>query len=164
MRAQITTQIEFQKGITMQDKINIIEKKNKLIEMTTVFCAAHLDEEYKHLCERFIEKMSRKRNVPFLSGRLEIWASAVVYALGSINFLFDRSSKPYLTADDICNHFGTSKSTTQQKAKFIRDTFKLDYWNNEFSTQRMQDSNPFSNFIMVNGFIVNKKSLSDEIQ
>jgi hypothetical protein len=35
--------------------------------------------------------MSRKRNVPFLSGRMEIWTAAVIHALGSINFLFDTS-------------------------------------------------------------------------
>jgi hypothetical protein len=37
--------------------------------------------------------MSRKRNVPFLYGRMEIWAAAIIHALGSINFLFDTSKK-----------------------------------------------------------------------
>jgi hypothetical protein len=30
---------------------------------------------------------------PFLSGRMEIWAAAIIHALGSINFLFDPSKK-----------------------------------------------------------------------
>jgi Domain of unknown function (DUF6398) len=79
-----------------------------------------LDGDYKQLCEKLIRKMSRKRTVPFLSGRMEIWAAAVVYALGSINFLFDKSFEPYATAEDICSYFGTSKSTTSQKSKVIR--------------------------------------------
>ncbi|NOR78038.1 MAG: hypothetical protein GQ523_06390 [Methanophagales archaeon] len=45
------------------------------------------------LCEKLIRKMSRKRNVPFLSGRMEIWAVAIIHALGSINFLFDTSKE-----------------------------------------------------------------------
>ena len=50
-------------------------------------------KDYKQLCEKLIRKISRKRNVPFLSGRIEIWAAAIIHALGSINFLFDTSKK-----------------------------------------------------------------------
>ena len=108
--------------------------------------------------------MSRKRTVPFLSGRMEIWAAAVVYALGSINFLFDKSFEPYATADDICNFFATSKSTTAQKSKVIRAMFKMGYYDPEFSTKHMQDNSPFSNLAMINGLIVDKRHLAPEIQ
>ena len=64
----------------MKDKTLVEEKMQKLIEMTARFCDEHLDEEYKQLCEKLIRKMSRKRNVPFLSGRIEIWAAAIIYA------------------------------------------------------------------------------------
>jgi len=148
----------------MKDKVLIEEKMQKLIEMTTGFCDEYLDEDYKQLCEKLIRKMSRKRNVPFLSGRIEIWAAAIVYALGSINFLFDQSFEPYASGDDICNYFGTSKSTTSQKAKVIRDMFKLGYWDREFSTSHMMQSSPFPNLVMVNGLIVDKRSLPPEIQ
>lgn len=135
----------------------------KLIEMTTRFCDEYLDEEYKQLCEKLIRKMSRKQNVPFLSGRIEICATAIVYALGSINFLFDHSFEPYASGDDIGNYFNTSKSTTSQKAKVIRDMFKLGYWDREFSTSHMMQSSPFSNLVMVNGLIVDERSLPPEI-
>lgn len=148
----------------MNDKVIITEKTQRLIEMTTGFCDEYLDEDYKQLCEKLIRKMSRKRNVPFLSGRIEIWAAAIVYAIGSINFLFDKSFEPYASGEDICNYFGTSKSTASQKAKVIRDMFKLGYWDKEFSTSRMTESSPFSNLVMVNGLIVDKRSLLPEIQ
>lgn len=127
----------------MRDKVLVEEKMQKLIEMTARFCAEYLDDDYKQLCEKLIRKMSRKRNVPFLSGRIEIWAAAVVYAIGSINFLFDRNFEPYASGEDICNYFGTSKSTTSQKSKVIRDMFKLGYYDKEFSTSHMMQSNPF---------------------
>jgi hypothetical protein len=126
----------------MRDKSAIEEKKKMLIEMTAKFCDDRLDEDYKQLCERLIEKMSRKRNVPFLSGKIEIWAAAVVYALGQINFLFDKSFEPYAGADEICDYFGTKKSTTSQKAKIISDMFKMYYWDDEFSTTRMIEKRP----------------------
>ena len=148
----------------MKKKVLIEEKMDKLIEMTTGFCETYLDTDYKQLCEKLIQKMSRKRNIPFLSGRVEIWAAAIVYAIGSINFLFDKSFKPYATAEDICRYFGTTKSSTLQKAKVIRDMFGLNYWDKEFSTTHMKETNPFSNMVMVNGLIVPKKFLSPEIQ
>jgi hypothetical protein len=92
-----------------QDKPTVQAYTEKLIQMTSGFCEKYLDEEYKELCEKLIRKMSRKRVVPFLSGKIEIWAAGVVYALGGINFLFDKNSKPHATPDDICNYFGTSK-------------------------------------------------------
>ena len=55
----------------------------------------------KQLCEKLIRKMSRKRNVPFLSGRMEIWAAAVIHALGSINFLFDTSKKMAAKSENV---------------------------------------------------------------
>ena len=75
----------------MVDKELTTLKSEKLIEMTSGFCQECLDEEYQELCEKLIRKMARKRNVPFLSGRIDIWAAAIVYAIGSINFLFDQS-------------------------------------------------------------------------
>lgn len=148
----------------MRDKVFIEKEMQKLIEMTAGFCNAYLDEDYKQLCEKLIRKMSWKRNVPFLSGRMEIWAAAIIHAIGSINFLFDPGFEPYVSADEISNYFGTSKSTVSQKAKAIRDMFKMRYWDEEFSTTHMKDSNPFSDLVMVNGLIVPIQVLPPEIR
>lgn len=130
------------------------EKTQILIEMTASFSNEYLDEDYKELCEKLIRKMSRKRKVPFLSGKIEIWAAAIIHALGSINFLFDNNFEPYASTDDICNFFGTSKSTTSQKAKIIRDMFKMNYYGDEFSTTYMDKNNPFLEMAMINELIV----------
>ena len=138
----------------MRDKALINEKAHQLINLTIEFCEQHLDEEYEQLCEKLIRKMSRKRNVPYLSGKIEIWAAGIIYALGQINFLFDRSSQPYSTPDEICGFFKTRKSTSSQKAKSIRDMFKMTYWDEEFSTARNRENDPFSKLMMINGLIV----------
>lgn len=122
--------------------------------MTAAFCRQHADGEYQRLCRKLIEKMARKRVVPFLSGRVEIWAAAIVYALGSINFLFDKSFLPYATPDTICDCFQVSKRTVAQKAKLIRDMFKLEYFDPEFSTEHMAKNNSLARLRMVNGFLV----------
>ena len=138
----------------MIDKLEIRELKHQLVSLTGGFCNAHINEEYIHLCEKLIGKMARKRNVPFANGRIQIWAAAVIHAIGTINFLFDKKSKPYASLDDICDYFEVSKSTTSQKSKFIRDMFRLSHWDPEFSTQKMLKDNPYSNLAMISGFLV----------
>ena len=134
------------------------------MELTGSFCTQNLDEDYAHLCEKLILKLGRKRDIPFKIGKIEIWAAAVVYAIGSINFLFDKSFEPYITATEISDYFGTKNSTVSAKAKQIKDLFKMGYYDSEFSTQKMTESNPYNSFVMVDGFVVHISSLPEELQ
>jgi hypothetical protein len=106
--------------------------------------------------------LGRKRNVPFETGQAQIWAVAVIHALGTINFLFDKSAELYVSIDEINDFFGTKKSTTGNKSKEIRDLLKLSYWDREFSTGRMANNNPLANLVMVDGFIVPINTLPEE--
>jgi hypothetical protein len=145
-------------------KQEIKQREKKLQELVATFCTEKIDADYAHLCEKLIKKLGRKRTVPFQRGSLEIWAAAVVYAVGSINFLFDKSFEPYMTSEQISEYFGTKNSTVSSKAKLIKDMFDMWHFSPEFSTQRMAESNPFSQMVMVDGFIVPIQSLSDELQ
>ena len=113
------------------DKQAIKTAKDELIKLTQSFCKQYLDNEYEVLSKKMIDKLSRKRQVPYLSGRREIWAGAIINAIGTINFLFDPTIKPHVTTSQIAEYFGTSTSTLGQKGKLIRDMFKLDHWNPE---------------------------------
>ncbi len=140
------------------------QRKADLITMLSAYCDKRLNNEYKELCIKIAIKMSRKRRIPFLKGKMEIWAAAIIYAIGQINFLFDQSFEPYNTPDDICNYFHTSKSTTSQKAKTIRDTFALGYFDQEFSTKKIIDSDPMRSMIIMNGIIVPKEFMDNDNQ
>jgi hypothetical protein len=74
----------------------------------------------------------------------------VVWALGQINFLSDRSTEPYVAHDDLAAAFGLSKSTLGQKAKQIRDTLKITWAAPEFLRAERIDDNPMIWFIEVN--------------
>jgi hypothetical protein len=141
------------------DKKLLKEKETKIIELVKGFCDNDLNQEYFELSVKLIQKLGRKRNPPFETGKLEIWAAAVIHALGTINFLFDKASKPYSTVDILNNYFGTNKSTTTGKSKEIRDTLKLTMFDSAFSTSSAKERNPFNNLMMVNGFIVSTKYL-----
>ena len=120
-------------------------REDEIAQMVTTFCRERLDEEYEQLCEKMVRKLGRKRTKPLLTGRTEIWAAAVVYTVGTMNFLFDKSFEPYVSSADINDYFGTSSSTVAQKARTIRQLLKLSqYWDKDFSTSRMQANNPMN--------------------
>jgi len=146
------------------DKQNLQDRQQKILDLVREFCAKKLDTEYFELSERLIQKLGRKRNPTLATGQPQVWAAAIIHALGTINFLFDKSFEPYVSTDDINTFFGTSKSTTGNKSKQIRDLLKLDRWDNEFSTKKMQDSNPYANLVMVDGLIVPVNTLPEEYQ
>lgn len=138
--------------VEMENASLVKEKKRQLIKMTAEFCDEHLDEECKQLAEKLIVKLARKRNIPFLHGRMEIWAAAIIQLLATVNFLFNKESK--VSPLTLCEYFGTSKSTVWQKAALIREILKIAYYDQEFSTNRMKQQNPFANMVMVNGYMV----------
>lgn len=129
-------------------------KQQQIIELISSFCDDVLDDEYKRLSIALVEKMGRKHDVPFKRGKLEIWASAVIYALGQINFLFDKDFEPYATPDEICEYFGTKKSTVSDKARKIRDMFNMAPFDREFSTSYVSGEAPQMKIDGKSGLIV----------
>ena len=139
-------------------------KEEQLIALVSNFCQEKLNEEYKQLCTELIKKLGRKRTVPFMTGRLEIWAASVIHTVGMINFLFIKSSKPYISPNDISEYFDTKASTVTGKSKQIRDLLKLHPFSNEFSTAHMNERDPFNNIAFVNGMFVPISSLPEDLQ
>ena len=116
------------------------ERQEKLIEMVKGFSDEYLDEEYKKLNIRLVEKLGRKHDVPFKRGKLENWAGGIIYTIGQLNFLFDDSFHPYATPDDISSYFGVKKKTAANKARDIRKLLNLKLGDEEFSTELVLES------------------------
>ncbi len=146
------------------DKQKLQIRQQNILDLVRDFCSKKLDNEYFELSEKLVQKLGRKRNPPFASGQTKIWAVAVIHALGTYNFLFDKAFEPYVSVDELNEFFGTNKSTTGTKSKQIRDLLKLGMWDPEFSTRRMLESSPATNYVMVDGFIVSVESLPEQFQ
>ena len=112
-------------------------------------CRDHINDEYYHLGILLLEKLARKRPIPLLAGKTDAWAAGILTALGKINFLFDKSSLPYITREDLAGYCGVKQSTSSGKSKQIRDMFDMSYWDPRFSTQRMHDGNPYPKFYSI---------------
>ena len=137
---------------------------DEITRLTDAVCRDHLDEEYAQLCRQLAAALARKRPSPMARGKPEIWACAVVYALGAVNFLFDKTQTPYLRADELCSLFGVSQSTAANKARQIRDMFDMVQADPRWYRPSQMNDNPIAWRVMVNGFIVDVRMMPREIQ
>jgi hypothetical protein len=87
-----------------------------------------------------------------------------VYALGFVNFLFDKNQEPYLNATDLCEAFGVSKSTGYAKSKEIRDLLRMIQFDPNWCLPSRMDDNFLAWTINVDGFILDARTLPRDIQ
>jgi hypothetical protein len=132
--------------------------------LTDQFCQAKLNDEYAELCRQMTAKLARKRPSPLTNGRPQNWAAGIVHTVASVNFAFDKSQDPHITAPDISSFFGIGKSSPAAKSKVIRDLFDIYPLDPEWTLPSRIDSNPMVWFIVVDGFIVDARSMPLEIQ
>ncbi len=135
-----------------------------IIKLTDIFCQQSLNEEYAALCRSLAAALARKRSSPLLRGQLDAWACAIVYALGSVNFLFDRSQTPSMSAEELCTAFGISRSSGANKSKQIRDMLHLSQFDATwFLPSRIEESS-IAWLIEVDGYIMDARSLPRHLQ
>ena len=135
-----------------------------IVKLTDVFCQQYLNDDYAALSRSLAATLARKRPSPLVRGQLGTWACAIIYALGTINFLFDRSQTPHLSAEELCADFGVSKSSGANKAKLIRDMLSMSQFDATwFLPSRIEESS-IAWLIEVNGFIVDARSLPRDMQ
>jgi uncharacterized protein DUF6398 len=136
----------------------------EILAITDELCAACLDREYGELGRELVARLGRKRPSPLARGDVRIWAAGALYALGQINFLFDRSQQPHLTADQLAAHLGVVKTTMANKAAAIRKTLDLGYYEPGLTRQSLYDDHPLAWIVQVNGLLVDARTLPAEIQ
>jgi hypothetical protein len=132
-----------------------------LIDM---LCKEKLNDEYATLCKELAAALARKRPSPLNGGQAKTWACGVVYTIGSVNFLFDKSQNPHMRADELCAWFGVAASTGGNKAKQIRDMLRINQLDGKWMLPSRADQHPLAWMISINGFIVDVRSLPRFIQ
>ena len=135
-------------AVDIKKQIRIDEVQNLL----DVFCEKHLTPQLTVYVQKLWAKIGRKRNYVITGGRKEIWASAVVYVIARLNFLFDRDSSNYLTSDQICDFFGTKKSTVASRASEIEKACKIRMGHEDLCDQSISDS--LTHVKLKNGMVI----------
>jgi hypothetical protein len=132
--------------------------------LTNEFCEEHLNEEYAQLARQMTAALCRKRPSPLTRGKPDSWACGIIYALGFVNFLFDKSHEPYMSATELCEGFGVSKSTGANKSRDIRDMMNLSQFDPNWCLPSLMDENPLAWMIMVDDLVVDARSMPLSIQ
>jgi len=135
---------------------NLEQSKNQEVKsLYQSYCKEHLDNEYLKLCDKVNNDLLSVDADVFKRGKSNIWAAAMVWAVGSVNFLGDRSSEPYASLKDICDHFEANTSTVGQKAGMIREWLDMDYFNEEYVRSDSSLVKMLDSLVMTeDGFIV----------
>jgi hypothetical protein len=136
----------------------------QILVITDRVCVAHLDSEYGELCRVLVARLGRKRPSPLARGDVRIWAAGAIYTVARVNFLFDRSQDPHVTADELAAHIGVVKSTMANKAALIAKTLDLGMFEPDLTCVVILERHPMAWIVQVNGFMVDARTLPEELQ
>jgi hypothetical protein len=136
----------------------------EITSLTDAVCRRHLNDEYAEMSRKMAATLARKRPSPLAGGRAYVWACGIVYSVGFVNFIFDKSFPPYLSAEELCAAFGVAKSTGYNKSKEIRDLLDLMQFDPRWTLPSLMDANPMAWMISVNGLIVDVRRAPRPIQ
>jgi hypothetical protein len=136
----------------------------RITKLTDAVCHQHLNDEYATLARSLAAALARKRPSPIVRGKPEIWACGILYALGTVNFLFDKSQSQHMRADELCTAFGVSQSSGSNKAKLIRDIFKMYQMDPNWCLPSLVEKNPLVWMLQVNGLIVDVRHMPRAVQ
>ena len=153
--AAIPKNAAMSENATMPEKIDIPsnippkyrQKYADITERIIPFCEEYMDSDYSALCIHALQKLCRKKNEPMSSGKNNMWAAGIVYAIalncnliGNKGDLLLGRGKYKLKADDICGAFGVSKGGVAEKAKGIRKELAISQSKKEWLVPSMHDA------------------------
>lgn len=143
----------------MDEKEKKIKQLAEIKKLLTEFSTQYLTEELAGYVFTLFEKLGRKRTYPLTRGKTEVWASAIVYVIARLNFLFDTENPNYLKADTICDFFGTKKSTVSTKATEIEKACNIRMGEEGLCSSDISDS--LSLVQLTNGMVLTRKQAKE---
>ncbi len=136
----------------------------EILAITNQACTQHLDDEYAHVCRQLVGRLARKRPSPLTRGDTRIWAAGAICAVGQINFLFDRSQQPHMSADQLATRLGVVKTRMANKAALISKTLNLGVFEPDLTTTAMLEQHPLAWLVEIEGLIVDARMLPLDLQ
>jgi hypothetical protein len=140
------------------------EKFQAIVEITDSFSRENLNDEYAQLIRYAVAAICRKRPSPMATGKANTWACGVTHAIGSVNFVFDKSQTPHIKTGELYKKIGVSESTGQAKSKAVRDMLGMYQMDPNWSLPSRLQSNPMAWMLSVNGMLVDVRRMPREVQ
>jgi hypothetical protein len=141
------------------------DRAQQIIAITDTACREHLDEEYGLIARRLVARLARKRPSPIVRGDARIWAAGAIYAVGQVNFLFDRTQIPHMTAKQLAQALGVVQTTMANKAAIINRLLDIGIFEPGLSRVAMIEQHPMAWLVeLEGGFIVDARTLPPDVQ
>ena len=137
---------------------------DEISAISDAFCKEHLNDEYAEMARKLAATLARKRPSPLVNGQAKSWAAGIVYTVGQVNFLFDKSNPTYMRADELCKHMGVSQQTASGRAQKIREMLDIFQMHPDWTLPSRVDRNPMIWILKVNGYMVDIRSMPREVQ
>lgn len=136
-----------------------------VIAVTDDVCLKQLDAEYARLARRLVARLARKRPSPVTRGDARIWAAGVLYVLAQLNFLFDRSQSPHMSATELAAAIGVKQTTMANKAGMINRSLDIGMFEPELTRVAMLEQHPLAWIVeLSDGLLVDARTLPDDMQ
>ena len=139
----------------MDMKAKKLRRIQDVLTLLEEFSKQHLSPELSRFVFKLWEHIGKKRNYIITGGKKEAWASAVVYVIARLNFLFDKNNPNYLPPDTICGFFGSKKTTVAARASEIEKVCKIHMGQEGLCSPEISDSLTFVE--LPNGMVLTKK-------
>jgi hypothetical protein len=140
------------------------ERAQAIIDITDRACHEHIDDEYAEIARRLVARLARKRPSPLARGDARIWSAGVVYAAGQINFLFDPTQTPHLTAKELAERLEVVQTTMANKAGLINRTLDIGIFEPELTRLALLEQHPMAWIVEIDGLLVDARMLPTELQ
>jgi hypothetical protein len=127
-------------------------------------CREHLNDAYAELAQEMPAELCLREPSLLKRGRPESLACGIVYTLGKVNFLFDRSQTPHLSSGELCGLFGMSPATGSSKARLILDQLDSFQFDPRWCLPGMLETNLLAWIVEINGVPVDARWLPLEVQ
>ena len=141
------------------------DRAQQIFDVSDTACREHLDEEYGLITRRRVARLARKRPSPIVRGDARIWAAGAIYAVGQVNFLFDRTQTPHLTAKQLAAALGVVQTTMANKAGIINRALDIGIFEPGLSRVATLEQHPMAWLVEPGGgFIVDARTLPPNLQ
>lgn len=132
--------------------------------LTDEFCKLHFNDECAELARKITGALCRKRPSPMLAGKHNSWAAAIIHAMSSVNFLFDKANGFKVKSPDLAAHFGFAASTISNKSKEVRTLLKMNYMDWKFMLPSKIAKSSLAWWISVDGMMLDARHCNRDIQ
>ena len=140
------------------------ERFAAITALTDAFCGERLNDKYARMIRAATAALCRKRPSPVATGAPASWAAGITHAVDTVNFVFDRSGSPHVSAAERYQAFGVAESTGQGKSKRVRDVLAMRSFDPDWTLPWRLANNPMVWTVSINGFVLDARALERDQQ